>query len=215
MLLDSTQLSSYLASKICHDLVSPVTAAASALDFTRDQSSPEMQEEGQKLLESSTERTLARLQFLRYAFGSMGMHKGAGDIHEAKKITEGYIATHKGAISWDVDVEEISFAHIRVMMNLIMIAMACLPKNGDIIVTIKSTGSAYTIAVDARGAVKWPDDIEAAMSERVPANGWDPRTIQPYFTTLIVKELGGQLTARHSENLIHFVASDLPATIGV
>ena len=209
MLLEPNRLASYLASKICHDLVSPVGAAASALDFLKDSESADMREQAEQLLETSTSRTISRLQFLRYAFGSMGMSKGAAELHEAKSIAEGYIDTHKGEIDWHLNAHSLSFAQVRVMMNLIMLGMACLSRKGVLKVTVVQSDS-MSITVEATGErVKLQPSIRTALNHIEPEDGWDPMTIQPYFTTMIIDELGGHFSFDAGEERVTFVAHGL------
>lgn len=209
MLLEPTRLASYIASKICHDLVSPLGAGGSALDFLGDTSSPEMREQAEQLLISGTTRGLARLQFLRYAFGSMGLSSGSADLHEAKSLVEGYVGTHTGRVEWDISAESVTFSQVRLMMNLVMLGLASLTRDG--LMTIEISGHDkvdITLTATGRKARVAPD-VRAALSRTEPEDGWNPRTIQPYYTTLIVDELGGNLTYETDEELVRFRATGL------
>lgn len=209
MLLEPTRLASYIASKICHDLVSPLGAGGSALDFMGDDSSPEMREQAEQLLISGTTRGLARLQFLRYAFGSMGLSSGAADLHEAKSLSEGYVDTHSGSIEWDIQAESLSFSQVRLMMNMVMLGLSCLTRDGKMLVQVRQAEKlSITLTATGRRA-RLPSDIQAALSRTEPEDGWNPRTIQPYFATLIVDELGGQLSSEVSEEKVVFYATGL------
>lgn len=208
MLLEPNRLASYLASKICHDLVSPVGAAASALDFMQE-TTGDMREEAEQLLETSTNRSLARLQFLRYAFGSMGLSNGAAELHEAKTIAEGYVGSHKGKIEWNIAADSLSFAQVRIMMNLVMLGMACLSRDGVLKVSIEQSDS-ISIDVEASGfKARLSPSVRTALNHQEPEDGWDPMTIQPYFTTMIVDELGGGFAFREGEERVQFTVSGI------
>lgn len=86
--IDPAHLSAYIASRICHDLVSSVSSITNALDFMNEPQESEMRGQAEKLLHDGAESAASKLKFLRYAFGSAGLSKGAADIHEAKQITE-------------------------------------------------------------------------------------------------------------------------------
>ena len=209
MLLEPNRLASYLASKICHDLVSPVGAAASALEFMQDSSAQDMREQAEQLLEQSTSRSLSRLQFLRYAFGSMGMSNGAAELHEAKAIAEGYVSSHKGEIDWNINASSLSFAQVRVMMNLIMLGLSCLSRDGELKVTIDQEDSLSIELIASGKRARMAPDVRAALSHNEPEDGWDPRTIQPYFMTMIVEELGGTFSFTEGEETVSFTVSGL------
>lgn len=209
MLLEPTRLASYIASKICHDLVSPLGAGGSALDFMGDDSSPEMREQAEQLLISGTTRGLARLQFLRYAFGSMGLSHGAADLHEAKSLVEGYVGTHSGRVEWDLKADGLSFSQVRLMMNMVMLGLACLTRDGLMVVETRPGETLEMILTATGRRARLAPDVDAALSRREPEDGWNPRTIQPYFTTLIVDEMGAKLTKEVGEEKVIFRATNL------
>lgn len=209
MLLEPNRLASYIASKICHDLVSPLGAAGSALDFLGDSSSPEMREQAEQLLISGTVRGLARLQFLRYALGSMGLSDGAADIHEVKSLVEGYIDTHTGSVEWELSAHEITFSQARLLMNLVMLGLSCLSRQGTLLVNVSSS-KALSINVTVTGKrVKLAPDVRASLNRTEPEDGWNPRTIQPYFTNMIVDEMGGKLSFEEAEEMVKFSVSNI------
>ena len=209
MKLEPNRLTAYLASKICHDLVSPVGAAASALDFMNDSSAADMREQAEQLLSSSTSRALARLQFLRYAFGSMGLSDGAAELHEAKSIIEGYVDTHKGEVIWDIDVDSMSYSQVRVMMNLVMLGLACLSRDGKLEISIKN-GKGMEMHLRASGRrCKLANDVRAALTGTEPEDGWDPRTIQPYFMVSLFEELNADFSFDTGEEEVSFHVSGL------
>jgi len=49
-MIEPDRLSAFIASRICHDLVSPVSSIASALDFLDDPQGSEMREQAEALL---------------------------------------------------------------------------------------------------------------------------------------------------------------------
>lgn len=208
MLLEPTRLASYIASKICHDLVSPLGAGGSALDLLED-SSAEMREQAQLLLVSGTQRGLARLQFLRYAFGSMGLSNGSADMHEARALIDGYVGTHTATIEWDMQSESLTFAQVRLLMNIVMLGLTCLSGHGVLHIKVRNAGK-LEIILDAKGKrAKLAADVKAALARTEPEDGWNPRTIQPYFATMILDEMGGSLKCEASDQQVRFVASDV------
>ncbi|MEO1787932.1 MAG: hypothetical protein AAFR41_13050, partial [Pseudomonadota bacterium] len=82
-MIDPALLSAYVASRICHDLVSPVSSVTSALDLINDPNDTEMRAQAEQLLHKGATDAAVRIEFLRYAYGSMGLSDGAADIHEA------------------------------------------------------------------------------------------------------------------------------------
>ena len=95
------------------------------------------------------------------------------------------------------------------MMNLIMLGMACLSRKGVLKVTVDQ-GETMSIMVEATGdRVKLQPNIRTALNHIEPEDGWDPMTIQPYFTTMIIDELGGRFSFDVGDERVTFTASGL------
>ncbi|MCA8901601.1 MAG: hypothetical protein KDA53_10150, partial [Hyphomonas sp.] len=71
--IDPARLAAFIASRICHDLVSPVSSVTNALDLLAEPGEHEMKEQAKALLQEGADKAAARIQFLRYAFGSIGL----------------------------------------------------------------------------------------------------------------------------------------------
>lgn len=210
--IDPARLSAYVASRICHDLVSPVSSVTNALDLLDEPGDHEMKAQAEALLHEGAEKAAARIQFLRYAFGSIGLNAGAADIHEAKKITEAFVRSHKPSVDWDIQADHLSFSHVRLMMNLVMMAVESLPRGGVVSIRIRSEAGGMTITLTAKGdRARLKEDVSAAVSGTDPAEGWRAENIQPLFARMICDGLGGELTAKQSEGQIIFMATGVRA----
>ena len=72
---DRVDFASMMASRLCHDLLSPVGAFANGLELLADEKDPEMRARVLDLLEQSARTSAAKLKFFRLAFGSAGGSK--------------------------------------------------------------------------------------------------------------------------------------------
>lgn len=194
-IIDPTHLSAYIASRICHDLVSSVSSVTSALDFMDEPQESEMREQADSLLRKGAADSAIRLEFLRYAFGSVGLHNGIADSHEAKRIAVGFVASHRPTLDWKIVSQELSPAHYRLIMNMLMIGIECLPRGGVLTPEVLPVENSFTVIVKARGLrAKIRPDISGPLLGEIPEGGWSARTIQPLFTRIIAKEFGTQVT---------------------
>jgi len=190
--IDPARLSAYIASRICHDLVSPVSSVTNALDLMDEPGDPEMKVQAEALLREGADKAAARIQFLRYAFGSIGLSSGAADIHDARKITEAFVKSHKPSIEWDIQTDHLSFSHARLMMNLVIMATEALPRGGVVSVRIRSEVGGMTITLTAKGdRARLKDDVAAAVNGTEPVDGWRAENIQSLFARMICDDLGG------------------------
>lgn len=212
--IDPAHLSAYIASRICHDLVSSVSSITNALDFMNEPQESEMRQQAEKLLHDGADSAASKLKFLRYAFGSAGLSKGAADIHEAKQITERFVASHnyKPTISWDIETQHLSFSHARLIMNMVMLAVDCLPRGGKIAVKVRNQTDGLGISVTANGErCKIREDTADAVAGTEPQDGWSARTVQPLFTRIIAGGLGGKLSVDQKEGEVTVLATGLSA----
>lgn len=190
-IIDPTHLSAYIASRICHDLVSSVSSVTSALDFMNEPQESEMREQADLLLKKGAADSAIRLEYLRYAFGSVGLHGGIADSHEAKRIATGFVHSHRPTLDWKIDSQSLSPAHYRLVMNLILVGIECLPRGGVLTPEVLPVENNLTFIVTARGKrAKIRDDISGPLNGEIPEGGWSARTIQPLFTRIIAGQFG-------------------------
>lgn len=212
-MIDPAILSAYIASKVCHDLVSPLSSVVSAIDLLDDPNDSEMREQADLLLRQGARDASDRLQFLRYAFGSMGLNDGAADIHEAKSVTEKFVATHKPSVEWDIDTDHLSYSHARLMMNLLLMGMESAPRGGVLTVRFRNDTAGLVIAVIARGVkARAKPDTKATLAGNEPDEGWTPRNVQPLFSKMIAEGLGGRISIAEGDEIVTITAEGIRAT---
>ena len=134
-MIESSKLAAFIASRICHDLISPVASVNSALELLEEPGDADMKAQAEQLLHNGAESAGARIQLLRYAFGSAGLSNTAADRHEVQRIVEGFMKSHKPSVEWDIDTDHFSCGHARILMNLVIMATAAIPRGG--VVTLK------------------------------------------------------------------------------
>src|SRR5580698_7489077 len=82
------ELAARLASKLCHDFISPAGAIVSGLDLLDDPAAKDMRDDAMELSSASARKLVDRLAFARAAFGA-----AAGvplfDCAELQRLTQG------------------------------------------------------------------------------------------------------------------------------
>ncbi|MEL6244414.1 MAG: histidine phosphotransferase family protein [Pseudomonadota bacterium] len=211
-MIEPEELSAYLASRVCHDLVSPVSSINTSLEFIDDPRESDMHERANSLLRKGAADASDRLQFLRYAFGTMGLSDGAADIHQAKHLTEKFVATHKPSVEWDIETDHLSFSHVRLMMNLVMLGMESLPRGGVIHVRVRNEANGMMISATAKGVrASIKGDTKTALEGGVPEEGWSAQTVQPLFALMLAKGLGGSIGVSTGEEVAVYTAHGIRA----
>lgn len=211
-MIESSRLAAFIASRICHDLISPVASVNSALELLEDPGDAEMKAQAEQLLQNGADAAGARIQLLRYAFGSAGLSDTAADRHDVRSIVEGFMKSHKPSIDWDIDTEHFSCGHARVLMNLVIMATTAIPRGGVVALTVRNDESGLTVTAQARGPkARLTDFTASALLGETPEEGWSARTIQPLFAKMVANDLGGDIVATAREEEVTFVASGLRA----
>ena len=212
-MIDPAHLSAFVASRICHDIVSPLSSALPALAMIDEPNDAELRQAAEEVVKNSVEEISARVQFLRYAFGTVGLSDSAADMHDAKKLTEDFVITHKHTIEWDIDTEHLSYSHARLMMNLVMSAVRCLVRRGNITVHIRNDASGMVMNVNGVGALSrdYTETLQGLAGE-TPEEGWSARNIQPLFAHMIADGLGAKLNGSEpGENHVLLSATGIRA----
>ncbi len=190
-MIDPSHLTAFVASRLCHDLVSPVSSAMSALEMMDEPGGEEMHEQAEALVKKGLSDAAAKLEFLRYAFGSQGLNSGMADVHKAKSITENFVATYKPSIEWDIETAHFGYSQVRLMMNMVLIAVDCVPWGGVISVKIRDEGGSMAITVDAKGKRTQLKDLTVnGLAGNAPEDGWCGKSVQPVFAQMMAKDLG-------------------------
>mgnify|MGYP000389070595 CR=1 FL=1 len=73
--IDPLELAALVASRVCHDIISPVGAIVNGLEVLEEEKDESMREFAMDLVQKSARQASAKLQFSRLAFGASG---GAG-----------------------------------------------------------------------------------------------------------------------------------------
>ena len=194
-------LSAYITSRICHDLVSPVSSINNAIDFIDDKTAADMHGQANTLLRDGAEKAAHKIEFLRFALGSLGLSKGMADIHQAKKITNDYTSSYRPDFNWEIPVtQSFSYGQARLMMNMVMMGISAMAK-GTLSCQMKSEAGGLTLNLLGEGRMSnISQDIDRILKGQEPIEGWSARNVQPYFASLVAKSLGADLSLSIRDN---------------
>ena len=187
-----------LASRICHDLISPVGAVNNGVEFLEEMGA-EAGGEAIQLISHSARQASVRLQAFRICYGAGGRDSNIKpeDIKKAfEALTE---ADGKIAQSWDphanLGFSERPEGYCKVLMGTMMLGAECLPKGG--IIKVKAgSGEETLIFAEGQDAVVRPG-VEDAMALTSDPETLDPRLVHPYAISTIAASYG--LTIRVSQ----------------
>jgi histidine phosphotransferase ChpT len=196
--MDSSKLASYVASRICHDIASPLTPLMQSLELLFDDSmGPAMRAEGEKALRTAVATLDAKLKFLRFAIGSQQLNDEQANMNEARDLFQKLFATNsRTQLEWRMDTHRVSNRQLRVLMNMTLMMVEPAAR-GVCRVTARQEGDDLILDVEAVGQFSnLKQEVQDALSGKEPTGGWGGGAIQPYFTRVLAEEIGMKLTAR-------------------
>ncbi len=185
--LSDLELSAFLCSKVCHDVINPVGALMNGLEVLNDDKDDSMREMALDLIAKSARQASARLQYARMAFGAAGSAGATLDLGEIEEIARGYLALSKIAVQWDTPGGSAPRDTVKLLLNLIAIGIATIPGGGTIAVSIKNSD----VAVKCSGeGAKIPDGVPALVKGEIDPGTMDARSVQAYYAGRVAEAAG-------------------------
>ena len=129
-------LAAMVASRICHDLVSPLGAIGNGLELM--QLSPQGQGAELSLVAESTENANARLRYYRIAFGTVSSGQSISRA-EVVSILDALQAHQKHKVTWAGD-SELSRKQVKLVFLLLMCLESTIPWGGEVEISTTPTG---------------------------------------------------------------------------
>jgi histidine phosphotransferase ChpT len=181
--MDDIEFASFLVSRVCHDLVGPMGAVVNGLEVLEDERDAAMRADALKIVSSSAEQALARLQFLRIAFGAAGSAGAELDLNEVGRLVKGLIGDGKVKLDWQAAHVNWPKDWAKLLMNATMLGADCLPRGGEVRVVTSPAGEAPSFHIYAAGPnARILDDAKRAVQGEADRSPIDARGIQPYLT---------------------------------
>lgn len=193
-MMESTRLASLLASRIFHDLVSPLTGMITGAEVAFDRSmGPAVQAEGEKLVKESLAGLDAKIQFMRFAVGASALSDGWADVHTVKSLYDKLFSIQKSKLDWALKTNYVTNRQMRVLMNMTLIMLDPVAKAGVVKVSASEDGDTLILEVESLGQPgELKLEVTAALARQEPERGWGAG-IQPLFTSIIAEEIGMKL----------------------
>jgi len=187
------ELAALISSKICHDVIGPVGAIYNGLEILNEDDDAEAQTYALSVIRNVTEQASARLQFARFAFGAAGSAGSLIDLGTAEQISRGFVGQGKHKLVWSGLSGFMPKDKVKLLLNLVAMAITALPRGGDIEVVMQGTTEAPSFVITCRGTgARAPQHLgEFISGEGVPP--LDAMTIQAYYTWRLAQSAGLKL----------------------
>jgi histidine phosphotransferase ChpT len=187
-----------LASKLCHDLVSPVSAINNGVELIEDIGGSVV-EEAMKLIGDSGVTASRRLRLYRMAYGRAGSEEALG-VKDVRQVAEQYLTGGKITLVWPESMpsEEVAAQRgfLKTLLNLIVLAEETLAYGG--VISLRDpNGKGCHLEIVGRNAQLSPL-LQDALQGRSAVEDLSPRSIQAYVTGRFATQFGFNLTYDNS-----------------
>ncbi|MEP0941388.1 MAG: histidine phosphotransferase family protein [Rhizobiaceae bacterium] len=194
--LSSLDLAALLASRVCHDIISPVGALANGLEVLEEDQGEEMREFAMELITKSAKSASAKLKFSRLAFGASGSAGASIDTGEAEEVVGLFMNGEKADYTWQGTRSLVPKNRVKLLLNLVLISLGAIPRGGTVAVTIDGEGETATFSLrctgpKARVPGEFVDMLNGTLEGEMSAHA-----IQPYYAILLAQESGLDLSAK-------------------
>ncbi len=191
----SARVVELLCSRLCHDLISPVGAVKSGLELLAE-FDDDPGGEAMALITSSAESASLKLRFFRVAFGLAGATQTDLPLTEAKLLADAMVGSARTTLFWPGAEDGVAPAPgvVKVALNLILVAADMLPRGGTITARLAGGADNSNVSIDADAVdARVTDEARAAISGQVTDSDLTPRSVQGYFTWILLQRSGARL----------------------
>lgn len=193
------RIAELLASRLCHDLVSPIGAVNNGMELLEEDPDADMLGDAVRLSSGSARQALAVVQFYRLAYGRAGQRLDV-PAAELRRLSADFLAPHKTSLVWHAaDLDSAPAGSGKLLLNMLALAMEALPRGGELTAGAE-TGDATRLSVGAAGRdAGLRAESRQALGDDVAVDDLTARTVQGHFTRLLARRLGGELTVGDPE----------------
>ncbi len=203
--MDDIEFAAFMVSRVCHDLVGPLGAVVNGLEVMEDERDAAMRADALKIVTSSALQALAKLQFLRIAFGAAGSAGAELDVGEVGRLVGGLLEGGKVQLTWNAPHVNWPKNWAKLLMNAALLGADCLPRGGQLAVDVSTDPKAPAFKIIATSPYARLQE-EVANAVRGEEAHLDARGIQPFLTHKLSRDLNAGLTVTPREGAVELAA---------
>ena len=202
-----------MASKVCHDIISPIGAVNNGIEFLTDMGD-NVDEEVVNLIAFSASQASAKLKAYRMAYGAGGADDSIKpeEVHQA---IEAIVGEEKKVIQeWD-PYGELGYgddrpkAYCKMLICALILGMECLPKGGTLEVQAGEANETVVIAKGENACIR--ERTGDALTHAISRDDLEPKYVHPYLMGLLAQTYDYGATMHEPEGDVVHIHLKLPA----
>lgn len=187
-----------MASRICHDVISPVGAINNGMELLQEMGM-DNGAEAIGLVAKSAEQAGRRLRLFRYAYGSAG-GKDLVDSKDLRRTAFEYLEGSRSVLEWP-ETEPIKmpgkdFPHglMKGILNLVVLGSEMVTKAGLVKVRQSAPGQ-YPVEIHVTGeGANFREGMEASLQGTIEPENLDARLVHAYIAGALIRFYGLKLS---------------------
>jgi histidine phosphotransferase ChpT len=208
--LESLDLAALLTSRVCHDVINPVGAIVNGIEVLEDDKDGEMRDFALGLIKKSAKQASARLQFCRLAFGAAGSAGASIDTGDAETVSKNFANDDRTTLTWTGARVYMPKNKVKLLLNLIVIAITAIPRGGAIAVTITGMAEDPHFLITAKGNhARIPPQLDTLLSGKSESGTIESQTIQVFYTGLVAQAAAMKISSTIDADTVSFVAEGI------
>jgi histidine phosphotransferase ChpT len=201
------EFAALLVSRVCHDLVGPLGAVVNGMEVLEDERDADMRADAIRLVTSSAEQALARIQFMRIAFGAAGSAGAELDLAEIGRLITGLLAGGKTSLKWETGPAYWAKDWAKLIMNASLLAADCLPRGGTVTVRIGPDPSVPSFHIRGEGThIRVAEDVQRLLRGEATLGAVDARGVQPFLTHKLSRTVNAGLVLTQGDGFVELTA---------
>jgi histidine phosphotransferase ChpT len=176
-----------LAARLCHELVSPVAAINNGVELLVEEEA-DFVRDAVDLIGQSARRAGRRLQFYRFAYGTLG---SSGP--DPKDLAVGLMEGGKVICDWSAEAQTLPRDWQKLACNMVVLAAEALPRGGTVTVRPMRRGASGVEVESAGDQVNVTPELRAAIGTHTAIDDLTSRTVHGYFTACLAQSMGANL----------------------
>lgn len=191
-----------MASRICHDVISPVGAINNGLELLQEMGI-EGGAEAVSLIAKSAEQANRRLKLFRYAYGAAGS-KDLVDSKDLRRVAFDYLQGSRTVLEWPetepmpMPGSQFPRGLMKAILNLILLGSEMITKAG-LVKLRQATPGGYPIELHISGdGAGFRDGMEASLQGTIEPHNLDARLVHAYITGALLRHYGLKLSTQKS-----------------